>query len=45
MTPLPPARHVALVMRIYNGKEKHSAGIPAGRTRRFGTPVDMDEFE
>jgi hypothetical protein len=45
MTPLPPARHAALVMRLYNGKEKHSAGIPSERIRRFGTSVGTVEFE
>jgi hypothetical protein len=45
MTPLPPARQVALAMRIYNGKEKESAGIPAERIRRIETPAGTVEFK
>jgi hypothetical protein len=45
MAPLPPTRHAALVARIYNGKEKQSVGIAAGRIRRFGTPAGTIEFE
>jgi hypothetical protein len=45
MTPLPPARQVALAMRIYNGKEKESADMSAERIRRIGTPAGTVVFE
>jgi len=45
MTPLPPARQAAWVMRLYNGKEKQSVGMSARRIRRFGTHADTAEFE
>jgi hypothetical protein len=45
MTTATTARQAASVMRLYNGKEKKSAGNPTVRTGRFGTPAGAIGFE